>query len=124
MSEPMALLNWSIVSGSSRAAPSKRCWPMTVRKHASRTMVELLALIAGTGSPRRRIISGVAPRRTFEPIIVKAHAQAMADQARGHRVEHPLEDEPARPGNGDDRLLVIPRPARRQRLYHNGAELR
>jgi hypothetical protein len=29
-----------------------------------------------------------------EPIIVKAHAQAMADQARGHRIEHLLEGEP------------------------------
>jgi hypothetical protein len=45
----------------------------------------------------------------FEPVIVEP--QAMTDQARWHRVEHPLEDEAARRGDADDGLLVIRRPA-------------
>ena len=28
--------------------------------------------------------------KAFEPVVVEAHAQAMADQARGHRIEHLL----------------------------------
>ena len=37
---------------------------------------------AAQGHQRRRA------EKAVEPIIVKAHAQAMADQARGHRIEH------------------------------------
>ena len=33
-------------------------------------------------------------KKAFEPIVVQAHAQAMANQARGHRIEHLLEGEP------------------------------
>ena len=51
----------------------------------------------------------------FEPIVVETHAKAMADQSRRHRIEHLLEPEAAGRGDGDDRLLVIGRPARRQR---------
>src|SRR5206468_1012760 len=65
---------------------------------------------------------GRRAEKTCEPIIVEAHAEAMADQARGHRIEHLLEDEPARRGNGDDRPLVIRRPARRQRLQGRALE--
>ena len=34
-------------------------------------------------------------KKAFEPIIVEADAQAMTHQARGHRIEHLLEGEPA-----------------------------
>ena len=47
----------------------------------------------------------------------------MADQARGHRIKPLLEDEPAGRGNGDDGLLVIRRPARRQRLQGRALEI-
>ena len=58
----------------------------------------------------------------FEPVVVKPHAKPVADQARRHRIEHLLEDEPAGRGNGDDGLLVIRRPARRQRLQGRALE--
>ena len=47
----------------------------------------------------------------------------MADQARWHRVEHPLEDEAARRGDADDGLLVIRRPACRQPLQGRALEI-
>jgi hypothetical protein len=62
-------------------------------------------------------------KKAFEPIIVKAHAQAMADQAGGYRIEHLLEGEPAGRGNGDDRLLIIRRPVRRQCLQRRALEI-
>jgi hypothetical protein len=34
-------------------------------------------------------------KKAFEPIIVKAHAQAMNDEVGGHRIEQLLEREPA-----------------------------
>ena len=61
--------------------------------------------------------------KAFEPIVIKAHTEAMADQARGHRIEHLLEDESAGRGDGDDRLLVIRRPVRRQRLQCRALEI-
>ena len=61
--------------------------------------------------------------KAFEPIIVKAHPQAMADQAGGYRIEHLLEGEPAGRGDGDDRLLVIRRPVRRQCLQRQALEI-
>src|SRR3981189_459902 len=47
----------------------------------------------------------------------------MADQARGHRIEHFSEDEPAGRSDGGDGLLVIRRPARRQRLQGRALEI-
>jgi hypothetical protein len=47
----------------------------------------------------------------------------MADQARGHRIEHLPESEPAGRGDGDDGLLVIRRPVRRQRLQGRALEI-
>ena len=61
--------------------------------------------------------------KAFEPIVVEAHAQAMADQAGGYRIEHLLEGEPAGRGNGDDRLLIIRRPVRRQCLRRRALEI-
>jgi hypothetical protein len=54
--------------------------------------------------------------KAFQPIVVEAHAQAMADQARGHRIEHLLEGEPASRGDGDYRLNW----ASRQRVQEVG----
>jgi len=59
----------------------------------------------------------------FQPIVIKARPQAVADQARWHRIEDFLEDEPAGGGDGDDRLLIIRRPPRRQRLQRRTLEL-
>jgi len=71
---------------------------------------------AGSGLSRRMhgaMRRGRASRRTkeaFEPIVVKPHAQPMADQTRGHRVEHLLEDEAA--GRGDAAIENARRPPR------------
>src|SRR5947209_9248826 len=59
----------------------------------------------------------------FEPVVVEPHAKPVADQARRHRIEYLLEGEPAGRGDGDDSLLVIRRPARRQRLQGRALEI-
>jgi len=61
--------------------------------------------------------------KAFEPVVIKAHPQPMTDQARGHRIKHPLQDEAAGRGDGDDRLLIIGGPARRQRLQGRALEI-
>ncbi len=61
--------------------------------------------------------------KAFQPVIIKAHPQPMTDQARGHRIEHPLQDEAAGRGDGDDRLFIIGGPARRQRLQGQALEI-
>ena len=71
---------------------------------------------AGMRSPAAQRDQRRRAEETFEPIVIQPHAKPMADQARGHRIEHLLEGEPAGRGDGDDRLLVIRRPMRRQRL--------
>ena len=43
----------------------------------------------------------------FEPVIVEAHPQPVADQARGHTVEHLAQDKAAGGGHRDDGILVI-----------------
>src|SRR3954452_2889505 len=48
----------------------------------------------------------------------------MADQPGGHRIEHFPESEPAGRGDGDDRLLIIRRPVRRQRLQRWALEIK
>ena len=37
-----------------------------------------------------------AAEEEFEPVVVEAHAEAVSDQARGHGVEHPAQDEERR----------------------------
>ena len=44
-----------------------------------------------------------------EPVVVEMHAQAMADQPRGRRVEHPTQDEAAAGRDRDDLLLEVGR---------------
>jgi len=87
-------------------------------------VVDDVAVLAGGVRPpaaqrhqRRRA------EEAFEPVVVEAHAKAMTDQARGHRIEHFSEDEPAGRGDGDDGLLVIRRPARRQWLQGRALEI-
>jgi len=53
-----------------------------------------------------------------KPVIMQPDAQAVADQARRHGVEDPLQDEATRRGDGDSGLLTIRGAARRQRLKH------
>ena len=54
--------------------------------------------------------------QNVETIIVQPDAQAMADEAGGHGVEHLLEGEGARGGDGHDRLLEVAAAPWRQRL--------
>ena len=42
-----------------------------------------------------------------EPVVVEAHAQAMADQARGHGVEHLAQREAARGGDAHAEFLIV-----------------
>ena len=60
----------------------------------------------------------------FEPVVIEPHAQPMPDQARGNRVEHLPERKAAARGDRDDRLLVIGRAARRQRLQRRAFEIK
>src|SRR5260370_33107694 len=87
-------------------------------------VVDDVAVLAGGMRPpaaqrhqRRRA------EEAFEPVVIEPHAKSVADQARRHRIEHLLEDEPARRGDGDDCRLVIRRPARRQRLQGRALEI-
>src|SRR5258708_1196834 len=66
---------------------------------------------------------GRRTEKACEPVVVEPHAKPVADQARGHRIEHLLEDEPAGRGDGDDGLLVIRRPACWQRLQSRALEI-
>jgi hypothetical protein len=47
----------------------------------------------------------------------------VTNQARGHRIEHLLEGEPAGRGDSDDRLLVIRRAVRGQRLQRRALKI-
>src|SRR5271166_2414401 len=51
---------------------------------------------------------------TFEPIVIKAHPQPMADQSRGDRVEHLAQREGAGTGDVDIDLLTVGGLADRQ----------
>jgi hypothetical protein len=75
---------------------------------------DVAALAAGMRPAAAQRYQRRGAEKAFKPIVVKTHAQAVADQARGHRIENLLEAEAAGRGNDDDRLLVIGRPARRQ----------
>ena len=56
-----------------------------------------------------------AADKNVEAIIVKAHAQAVADEARGHGVEDLAHPEAAGGGDAHRHLLVVAGPPRRQR---------
>jgi hypothetical protein len=55
-----------------------------------------------------------AAEENLEPVIEQPDPQAVADQARGHAVEHLAQHEATGGGHGDDRLLVVGGAARRQ----------
>ena len=44
---------------------------------------------------RQGQVAGAAEEE-FEAVVIEAHAEAVADEARGHGVEHPLQGEAAR----------------------------
>ena len=65
---------------------------------------------APQGENRRRALEA------FEPIVVEMHAQPLADQPRGDRIEHLAQGEGAGAGDVDVDLLVVGGPANRQVL--------
>jgi hypothetical protein len=83
----------------------------------------MAVLAAGTRPPAAQRHQRRRAEEAFEPVVVEPHAKPMADQARGHRIEHFSEDEPAGRSDGDDGLLVIGCPARRQRLQGRALEI-
>src|SRR6266568_2791734 len=84
---------------------------------------DVAMLSAGMRPPAAQRHQRGRAEEAFEPVIVEPHAKPVADQARRHRIEHLLEDEPAGRSDGDDGLLVIRRPARRQRLQGRALEI-
>jgi len=84
---------------------------------------DVAVLAAGMRSTATQRHQRRGAKEAFKPIVVEAHAQPMADQARGHRVEHFPQGEPAGRGHGDDGLFVIRRPARRQHLQRRALEI-
>ena len=70
----------------------------------------------GVGAPARQGHQRRAADEQIEAIIIQPDPQPMADEPGRHRVEHLLEREAARGGDGDDRLLMIAGPAARQQL--------
>ena len=61
--------------------------------------------------------------KAFEPVVIEMHPQAMADQARGDRIEHFFQGEAAARGDGDERLLVVGGAAGRQLLHGRALEI-
>ena len=59
----------------------------------------------------------------LEAIVIEADTQPVADQARGHAIEHLAQDEAAGGGHGDDGLLVIGGAPVRQLLQCRAFEL-
>lgn len=54
-------------------------------------------------------------KEDLNPIVVQAHFQPVANEARGHGVEDSAEHEPAGRGDGDHRFLSILGAPLRQR---------
>ena len=84
---------------------------------------DVAALAAGMRAAAAQRHQRCRTEEAFEPIVIETHAQTVADQPRRHRIEHLLEAEAAGRGDGDDRLLVIGRPARRQRFQGRALEI-
>ena len=59
-----------------------------------------------------------AAEEDLEAVVVDAHPQPVADQARGHGVEDAPEHEAAGRGDGDHGLFAILGPPGRQRPQH------
>src|SRR5712671_1796981 len=83
----------------------------------------MAVLAAGMRPPAAQRHQRRRAEEAFEPVVVEPHTKPMADQARGHRIEHFSEDEPAGRSDTDDRLLVIRRSMRRQRLQGRALEI-
>src|SRR6267143_2938737 len=84
---------------------------------------DVAMLAAGMRPPAAQRHQRRRAEEAFEAVVVEPYAKPVADQARRHRIEHLLEDEPAGRGDGDDGLLVIRRPAYRQRLQGRALEI-
>jgi hypothetical protein len=54
--------------------------------------------------------------KAVQPLVIKTNPQAMANQARGHGVEHPAQYKSAAAGHGDQRLFEVGAAHRRQRV--------
>jgi hypothetical protein len=65
-------------------------------------------------SPAPQGDDGRRAQEAFEPIVIKAHAQPVADQLRGNGVEHLAQREGAGRRDIDIDLLVVGGPADRQ----------
>jgi hypothetical protein len=65
----------------------------------------VLAVGARPAARQRHLVR--AAEMDVEPVVMQPDAQAVADQARGHAVEHLAQDKAARGGHGDDGLLVV-----------------
>jgi len=71
---------------------------------------DLAALAVALRAPSRQRHQVGAAEKEVEPIIVEPDPQAVADETRGHRVEHSAQNKAARRGDGDQRLLAISGP--------------
>ena len=79
------------------------------------TVVDDMAMFAvRLGPTASQDDDGRRALETFEPIVIKAHPQPMADQSRGNRVEHLAQREGAGAGDVDVDLLIVGALAHRQ----------
>ena len=85
---------------------------------------DMAVLAAGMRSAAPQHHQRGGTEKAFEPIVVKPHAQPMADQTGRHRIKDLSQDEPAARRDGDDGLFVIRRPARRQHLQCRALEIK
>ena len=79
-------------------------------------IIDDMAVLAGGGASPCQGHQQRAADEQLQTVIIQPDPQAMADEPGRHRVEHLLEREAARGGDGDDRLLIIAGPLPGQRL--------
>ena len=84
-------------------------------------LAESHALGRNPAAPQRQ--HQAAAEKAVQPVIIQAHPQAMADQPRGHGVEHALQHEGGAARDGDHRLLEVVGAHGGQRLQRRLFEL-
>jgi hypothetical protein len=63
------------------------------------------------------------PEKALQAIVVEPHPQPVADQPRGHGVEHLAQHEAAAGGDHHDRFIVVDRASCRQRAQVGALQL-
>src|SRR6478735_7847515 len=96
--------------------PAQRMDDMAIVNH-------LVVLAGSMRAPPREGHEWGAADEQVQPVVEQAHPEPMADQARGHGVEHLAQREAARGGDADADFLVIGGALARQGLQFGAFEV-